>query len=362
MKNYKICVYAICKNESKFIQRWYESVKDADYICVLDTGSTDDSLDKLNKLGITVKQKIIKPWRFDVARNESLKLIPDDADICICLDLDEVLIGNWKEILLNSWNEKTTRIMYTYNWSLDDKNKPIVSFYTNKIHKNNYYTWTHPVHEILKINDGFSEVETLCDKLIINHYPDSSKSRSSYLPLLELSVKESPNDDRNMHYLGREYMFYGKYHEAIDTLIKHLDMQNALWKDERCASMRFIGRCYKYLNRFKESEMWYKLSIKEAPYLRDGYMELALLYYEKKMYSKMNYYVHKALKIVNNKKSYINETFTYDETAYDLLSIGNYYLGKYKSSLKYVNMAINIKCNDRLLNNRELILNKIKTG
>ena len=28
----KICVYAICKNEEKFIDRWYNSVKDADEI------------------------------------------------------------------------------------------------------------------------------------------------------------------------------------------------------------------------------------------------------------------------------------------------------------------------------------------
>ena len=32
MKKYKVCIYAICKNESKFIKRWYESIKDADYI------------------------------------------------------------------------------------------------------------------------------------------------------------------------------------------------------------------------------------------------------------------------------------------------------------------------------------------
>ena len=49
MKKYKICVYAICKNESKFIKRWYESIKGADYICVLDTGSEDDSLEILKK-------------------------------------------------------------------------------------------------------------------------------------------------------------------------------------------------------------------------------------------------------------------------------------------------------------------------
>ena len=38
-RKYKIAVYAICKNESKFVDRWYESVKDADEIVVVDTGS-----------------------------------------------------------------------------------------------------------------------------------------------------------------------------------------------------------------------------------------------------------------------------------------------------------------------------------
>ena len=51
------------------------------------------------------------------------------------------------------------------------------------------------------------------------------KSAERYaLSLLELSVKESPEDDRNMHYLGREYMYYGKWNESIDTLIKHLKL------------------------------------------------------------------------------------------------------------------------------------------
>lgn len=41
MNKYKICVYAICKNEEKFIERWVNSMKEADKIYVLDTGSTD---------------------------------------------------------------------------------------------------------------------------------------------------------------------------------------------------------------------------------------------------------------------------------------------------------------------------------
>ena len=68
-ENMKICVYAICKNEEKFVQRWYDSMKEADKIFVLDTGSTDGSYDALKKLGVIVKKEEIKPWRFDVARN-----------------------------------------------------------------------------------------------------------------------------------------------------------------------------------------------------------------------------------------------------------------------------------------------------
>lgn len=40
MNKFKICVYAICKNEEKFVSRWVESMKEADKIFVLDTGST----------------------------------------------------------------------------------------------------------------------------------------------------------------------------------------------------------------------------------------------------------------------------------------------------------------------------------
>ena len=92
MNTYRICVYAICKNEEKFIKRWYDSVKEADDIYVLDTGSTYESINLLKKLEIHVKNKKIIPWRFDVARNESLKMVPEDTDICVCLDLNEIIV------------------------------------------------------------------------------------------------------------------------------------------------------------------------------------------------------------------------------------------------------------------------------
>ena len=97
MKKYKICVYAICKNEEQFVDRWVNSMKEADEIYVLDTGSTDNTVNKLIELGVNVSQKIINPWRFEVARNESLNLVPEDTDICICTDLDEVFVKGWRK-------------------------------------------------------------------------------------------------------------------------------------------------------------------------------------------------------------------------------------------------------------------------
>ena len=95
----KICVYAISKNEEKYVSRWVKSMKEADEIYVLDTGSTDNTVNKLQELGVNVTQKIITPWRFDIARNESLNLVPKNTDICVCTDLDEVFEPGWRKKL-----------------------------------------------------------------------------------------------------------------------------------------------------------------------------------------------------------------------------------------------------------------------
>lgn len=349
----KICVYAIAKNEEKFVNRWYESVKEADEIFVLDTGSKDNTIKLLKNKKITVKQEIIKPWRFDVARNKSLQMLPKDTDICVCIDLDEVLEKNWRQKLENIWTKDTTRLKYNYNWSFDEYSNPAVTFYTDKIHKLQGYKWVGPVHEVLKYNS--TEVFKITDKITVNHYPDNKKTRN-YLPLLELAVKEDPQNDRNMHYLGREYMYHGKNNKCIDTLIKHLNLKTATWKDERSASMRFISRSYKNLNRFYEAEMWLQKAIKETPYLREPYTELAILYYDNKQYKQAEEQIKNALKIKTQNKTYINEPFCYNSFIYDLMSIIEYNLEKYKESLSYCNTAIKLDPNNqRLINNKKII-------
>ena len=72
----KIIIYAICKNEAQFIERFMRSCAEADGVYVLDTGSTDGTPERLRALGATVYEQTIAPWRFDAARNASLALLP----------------------------------------------------------------------------------------------------------------------------------------------------------------------------------------------------------------------------------------------------------------------------------------------
>lgn len=356
MSKYKVAVYAIAKNEEKFVDRWVKSMSEADYIFVLDTGSRDQTFEKLKELGVYVERKLIDPWRFDIARNYSLEMIPNDIDICICTDLDEVFEPGWRDKLEAIWNTDVNRLRYNYNWSFDENGNPAVNFYIDKIHTRKNYKWSNPVHEILTYVGNGNEIILTTDEITLNHYPDSQKSRSSYLPLLELSVKEDPENDRNMHYLGREYMFYKKWNECIDTLINHLNLKTATWKDERSASMRFIARSYQALKRYDEAKMWLDKAVIETPYLREPYVEKALLEYRLQNWPEVEKNCKDALKITTHTKSYINEPFCWDYTIYDLLSISYYYQNNFKGALEYSNKALELSPNnERLINNHKII-------
>ena len=92
----------------------------------------------------------------------------------------------------------------------------------------------------------------------------------------------------------------------------------------------------------EEAEYWFLQSIKEAPYLREGYVELASFYILKDNYESAYSLLKKALKIKEKSKSYINEEFAWNDAFYDLLSLAAYYTNHKKESLTYVKKAIKL--------------------
>ena len=107
--------------------------------------------------------------------------------------------------------------------------------------------------------------------------------------------------------------------------------------------------------------MWLDKAIIEAPYLRDPFVEKALLEYSKNNLKEVKKYCLMALEIKEHPKTYINEVFSWDHTIYDLLSICYFYENDMNNALLHINNALKFLPNDeRLLNNKILIENKIK--
>jgi glycosyltransferase involved in cell wall biosynthesis len=298
-----VTVYTIAKNEEKHVERFMASAKEADAIVVLDTGSEDGTVAKLRELGATVYEETIYPWRFDVARNRSLELIPPETDVCVCFDLDEILTAGWRAALEAAWIPgRTEQAHYRYVWNYNEDGSEGTTFTREKIHAPGVFKWTHPVHEVLtRITDVGQITDNglqITDKdggnggvaapsktvyipgITCEHRADNSKSRADYLPLLELSVKEDPHDDRNTHYLGREYMYRAMWGKAIKTLERHLGLKSAVWKPERCASLRFIGRCYEALGNHAQAAAAFERACAEAPKLREPWYEAAFHWYK----------------------------------------------------------------------------------
>lgn len=340
----KIAVYTIAKNEAQFVERWQRSACDADSLHILDTGSDDQTVTIARDLGIDVKVWKIDPWRFDKARNLSLEMVSSDTDMCIALDMDEVLVPGWRQYL-ELVSPNVTRPRYRYTWSWERLGVPGLQYGGDKIHARHGYVWKHPVHEV--ITPTIDEVQEWC-ALEIHHFPDHTKSRGQYFPLLELAVAEDPEDDRNSHYLAREYYFHNQYDKSEAEFKRHLTLPKATWPAERAQSCRYL---YKITN----DPAWLQQAVKEDPVRREPRVDLAMHYYQNFDWENCFEAAREALKIEERPLDYISEAFAWGSTAHDLAAISAYNLGYYQEARYHGMEALKISpYDDRLVDNLKL--------
>lgn len=341
----KIAVYAISKNEEMFVNRFCDSAKDADVILIADTGSTDRTVELALENGAVVHDICVSPWRFDKARDAALALIPRDIDVCISLDLDEILEEGWREEIERVWQENTTRLRYKFDWGCG------ISFFYEKIHHRHGYHWHHPVHEYPRPDGRIQEIYAHTDMLLVSHHPDNTKSRGQYMPLLELAVKEDPHCPRNAFYHARELTFYARWQDAINALNKYLDMPEANWQNERCYAMRLLGKAHDELGQSAEAHKWYRLAIAEAPNTREPWCELAMFCYRRGLWVECYSAAKSALEIKNKALVYTMNPEVWGAQPWDLASISAWHLGLKEEATQLLLEAIKLAPEDQRLKN-----------
>lgn len=226
-----ICLNMIVKNESKIITRLLDSVYSIiDYYVICDTGSTDDTIDKITTFfnskcinGFIFKEDFVD---FSYNRNISLQKCKDLTDYVLLLDADMVLEIN------KSFDKKDLICEY---YTLSQGNENFYYHNMTRIVKNNgMYSYFGLTHEYINTPVGAVGGNIKKDILFIRDIGDGGSKTNKFERdkiLLLKGIIEEPNNERYHYYLANTYRDLGDVQNAIVYYKKRIEMGG--WFDEK---------------------------------------------------------------------------------------------------------------------------------
>lgn len=234
-----VCVSAICLNESKNILQWLEHVGKADRVVLVDTGSSDNTVQLAVEYAAehAINLDLLTQAPSDLrnlgqARNLAHSLY-SDGDLIVWLDLDERFSDpDWVEVLRSE--AMATPQASAFNITMHNGDS---TYFQVKAYRSGQYVWRYRAHEVLNAtpSNPFPYSHDVVG-FHTDHYPDGAKSRD-YLPELEADVKHNLDDARPLFYYARELCYriiyadeYSKIN-AARTAISDLSRLPHVWSD-----------------------------------------------------------------------------------------------------------------------------------
>lgn len=338
----KVAVYAIALNEEQFIPRWVESAKEADYILLADTGSTDTTTELAESLGVHVYKIKVDPWRFDDAKNAALNLLPPDIDVAVSLDIDEVLVSGWRMLLEQSWESDATILNHRYR-----HNGGSLQWHS-KIHARHNCKWVGAVHETLSWS--IPEKALWSGHILLDEWQDTAKSRRSYLNLLHKKISEGDEDWRTRYFLANDYQAIGNLDEAID------------WRSESYAKCldgpvvksyiaKNVALNYKMQGDLESAKSWLGLAYKQSKE-RETLYEISKLYSLTGEHQTALKAALECLEVTERRDGFTYSAEAWGSGPHDIVAISAYYCGDMELALKHGALALELDPdNPRLIEN-----------
>jgi len=351
----KIAVYTIALNEAAHAERWANSAVEADYRVVADTGSADDTVERLAKSGVTVHRIAVRPWRFDVARNTAMALIPADVDVCLSMDMDEYLAPKWRPKIESAWTPETTAVWCrkVVGASVDSSR----SFSVKNFHHRWGYRFKRPVHEML-VFSGQKEVVRDCSDIVLHHVQDHSKTtRSQYLPLMELALAEDPQDAQICFWLGRDYMWANQNERGAELLERYLALPSSTWADERSEAMRYLARMQP-----NKKMTWLDKARVEAPYRREIWLDLAEELHSKSDWVNLFWACSNGIQNTRRTGSYLDDPYCWGFRLFDLGAIASWHLNVMDRAVEWGEKALELAPADERLKSNVSFFVRLRTS
>lgn len=196
----KIAAVSVAKDESHNAEGWMQDMAPCDEIIVLDSGSSDDTREKLAALGAKVIDHPYEIWDGADARNRALAQVSDDVDWIVTTDFDERFEGDWRGQLEQVIAEDTdATLVQCWHRNMSEGSATEGTIWhqpKNKIYRRGYHIWSSPLHEDL-VPHGPGPHRSITSDLVLQHHHrpgDQAAKREKYLDLCLHWVEVLPDD------------------------------------------------------------------------------------------------------------------------------------------------------------------------
>jgi len=203
---------------------------------ILDTGSTDETIDTINRVLIGKKEGNLyqEPFiNFRDSRNRLLELAGDECKYILMLDDTYIIEGDLRNFLHEIRSDQYSNSLTLFIRSDDTK------YGSNRIIKSNSgLKYIHKIHEVISDKDNINIVIPENRAYIMDGRFDYMEKRTMERKKLDLELlfeelEENPNDPRVYYYLAQTYNLLEDYEKAFHYFMKRYEFINAGFIQER---------------------------------------------------------------------------------------------------------------------------------
>lgn len=285
----------IAKNESGIINKAISSIRGVTTdVVVVDTGSSDDTVELCGDLGCTV---ITGADSMNKAESRNKAIDAAKGEWVVILDADEI-VTDPRGLAVGIDLISAVGIAggsINAGCSMGSGGVPTEVFHQMRVWEKDAYRYKYRAHELPVLQKGANDRTAVVDVLFA-HYPNRSYDHTAWklqytLDRLLLDVKDDPAAARPRYYLGRQHVYMGEYDKAIVELGKFLEMTKVVGHWDRPNACLDTYKAYieksnleedntKKQALLKESVRWLYNACLENPTNRKWWLELAIRYYD----------------------------------------------------------------------------------
>lgn len=203
---------------------------------ILDTGSTDNTIDIIKKVLVGKKKGELhqEPFiDFKTSRNRCLDLCGKDSKFILVLD-DTYILQNDLKLFLNT--VRGDQFADTFSMFIKSNDSEYAS---NRILKSSTnIRYIYKIHEVLDPKDNINVIIPMHHSHIFDHRSDYMEKRTmdrkKYdLKILHEMIEDDPDDSRAYYYLGQTYSLLKRYESALEFFFKRVEHPNEGFVQEK---------------------------------------------------------------------------------------------------------------------------------